>query len=227
MAPVLLPPPSYPSYTPRLPLLSLHLPRFVMTYAEEEEELQRLYAADSDDGGSFSTRARPAAGVSRCPKSCDAGIMLLPLPCASEVRISVSPSTPSRRLKFFLALAAGDLAPFPPYLCKSNVLTQLLFSTCRISDLAIHQKQEAVLRTFRLDARLQCEIYSQRTSALQPAHYLLHRKQPWPIMLRTNGLGPVQVELPLRVRRFHIQLALTANVCNTLSCIAPTQPVGA
>ena len=89
-----------------------YLPRFDMA-DYDAEELQHLYAAAADDDDSAQPRARPSAGKSRCPKSCDSGIMLLPLPCASEVRISVSPSTPSRRRKFFLALAAGNVAPFP------------------------------------------------------------------------------------------------------------------
>jgi hypothetical protein len=89
-----------------------YLPRFDMA-DYDAEELQHLHAAAADDDDSAQPRARPSAGKSRCPKSCDSGIMLLPLPCASEVRISVSPSTPSRRRKFFLALAAGNVAPFP------------------------------------------------------------------------------------------------------------------
>lgn len=90
---------------------ALHSPlRWLIPFcmAGAEEELQRLYSDDDDD---VPPRARPAAGKSRCPTSCDAGIMLLPLPCASEVRISVSPSTPTRRRNFLLALAACDVAP--------------------------------------------------------------------------------------------------------------------
>ena len=72
--------------------------------ANAEEELQRLY----DDDDDLSPHARPgAAGKSHCRKSCIDGIILLPLPCASEIRISISPSTPTRRRKFLLAVAAG------------------------------------------------------------------------------------------------------------------------
>lgn len=95
--------------------------------ASTEEELQSLYAADDeDDDAPPGHRARSAAaGKSHCPKSCTAGIILLPLPCASEIRISVSPSTPTRRRRFLLALAAGN--PTQLAACSgtcSNLLTR-------------------------------------------------------------------------------------------------------
>ena len=163
---------------------TLSAPLFVM--AGSEEELQSLYDADDDDND-----APPRA---RCSKSCTAGIVLLPLPCASEIRISVSPSTPTRRRKFLLALAAGN----PTQLAArngtcSNLLTLPRLSACRVSDVAVHQEQKALLCPFQLDARLQREVHPQRTAPLQRAHRLLHGKQPRPVLFWTNGLGPIEV----------------------------------
>lgn len=123
---------------------------------------------------------------------------------------------PAEGESFSLRWQQATLPPSLFYLPKAHALTRPLSSARRLSDLAIHQKQEAELRTFRLVARLQCEIYSQRTPALQPAHHLLHRKQPRPVLLRADGLGPVQVQLqtPLPLLT-HMSKHLTELVSST------------
>lgn len=70
--------------------------------ANDEEELQRLTSDDSDE-----TPAYKPASRSPCIKHFGGGLMLLPLPHGSELRITVSASTPARRRKFITALVAA------------------------------------------------------------------------------------------------------------------------
>jgi hypothetical protein len=80
--------------------------RFISPMADYEEELQRL-TADDDDAPPQRSPPRP----SRCPHRCGSGVMLIPLPLDSELRVSISASTPARRRNFFLIFAACNGPP--------------------------------------------------------------------------------------------------------------------
>ena len=80
--------------------------------ANDEEELQRLTSDDSD-----ATPAYKPASRSPCIKHFGGGLMLLPLPHGSELRITVSASSPARRRKFITALVAGTAHPARSILC--------------------------------------------------------------------------------------------------------------
>jgi hypothetical protein len=66
-----------------------------------EEELQHL-TADED-----APSRRRSSDHSLFSKFCGGAIMLLPLPRESELRVTISPSTSSRRRKYIVAAATG------------------------------------------------------------------------------------------------------------------------